>query len=119
MIDKDPPPSRDEQSSAQWVPTYRHPSSPRVDKGATTAGETSPKAADAARDASGGSTEDELAFNRKEAEMQLPSYIRRLIAGYEFRAYWYEIFECCALARPLDPFSCFAPTSSSHLKKPY
>ena len=33
-------------------------------------------------------------FDRAQAEKELPAYIGRLVAGYEFRTYYDEIFEC-------------------------
>jgi hypothetical protein len=36
----------------------------------------------------------EAGFNRREAEKDLLLYVTRLVAGYEYRTYWYELFEC-------------------------
>ena len=33
-------------------------------------------------------------FDREEEEKDLPLYITRLVAGYEYRVFWYELFEC-------------------------
>ena len=41
-----------------------------------------------------GSDRPAAAFDRELAGESLPTFLRRLVAGYEYRIYWYELFEC-------------------------
>ena len=56
----------------------------------------------------------EAGFNREKAEKDLPLYMARLVAGYEYRTYWYELFECFRKV----PVLGIASGSKSKISKP-